>query len=90
MTGDKRLANIALRANITERKDDWTLVPGDIVEDWRQNHLTWHSTEATVLQREEKMYYRPCAFCGRHVGQIKLEGPVRMCFDSRCPEVRNA
>lgn len=90
MIGDKRQANIALRPNITERKDAWTLVPGDIVEHWRPDHLTRHSTEAAVLQREEKMYYRRCALCGRHVGQIKLEGPARICFDSRCPEARNA
>jgi len=89
MIDDKRLTNIALKPNITERENAWNLVPGDIVERWNPNHLTAHSREATDLQNEEKMYYKPCALCGRHEGRIKREGPVQTCRDHNCPEIHN-
>ena len=88
MSDDKRPTNLALRPNITEHQYAWNLVPGDIVERWNRNYLLADAKEATALQREEKMYYAPCCFCGRHVGRIKAEGPVDACERSPCPEAQ--
>ena len=80
------MTNVTLRPNITDREDAWTRVPGDIVEQWEQNFLDARYREPTDLQREERDYYRPCSLCGRHVGRIKLEGPVHACERNACPE----
>ncbi len=82
------MGQVTLRPNITERENAWTLVPGDIVEQWRPSHMRADFTEASALQREEKMYYAPCTFCGRPIGRIKQEGPVAMCERYGCPERR--
>ena len=86
MSLDKRPTNVALRANITERKNSWCLVPGDIVKRWKPTFLVVDSKEATALQREEEMYYVPCAFCNRHVSRIKADGPVEECERYECSE----
>ena len=88
MNHDKGQSNLSLRPNITEHENAWNLVPGDIVERWKPNYLLADTNEATALQREEKMYYVACCFCGRHEGQIKADGPVDACERNRCPEVR--
>ena len=88
MNSDKRPANLALRPNITEWRHAWNLVPGDIVERWKPNYLSPDAKDATDLQHEEKMYYVPCCFCGRHVGRIRAEGPVDACELNPCPETQ--
>lgn len=84
MDRDKVPSNVALRSNITERENAWDLVPGDIVEGWEPSYLVVSSKQATDLQREEKMYYAPCAYCGRHIDRINLEGPVKACEGRPC------
>ena len=86
MNNDDELKNLTLRPNITEKESAWHLVPGDIVERWKPNHLVVGSRDATCLQYEEKMYYVQCVFCGRHVGRIKAEGVVDVCERHNCPE----
>lgn len=86
MTNEDNLKNLALRPNITEKENAWNLVPGDIVEHWMPHYLSVGSREATQLQREERMYYAPCVFCGRHIGRIKVEGAVETCARNNCEE----
>ena len=88
MKNDDELRNITLRPNITEKESAWNLVPGDIVERWRRNHLVVGSRDATGLQHEEKMYYVPCVLCGRHVGRIRAEGVVDACEHHNCAEFK--
>ena len=87
MSDYKMSVNVVLRSNITAQGDAWTLVPGDIVEQWKPNHLVVGAIDATLLQREEKGYYVLCAYCKRHVSRIKVDGPVEDCKHYRCSEI---
>lgn len=86
MRDDYHATNVTLRPNITEKDSAWNLVPGDIIELWNPTYLAVSAREATDLQREEKMYYVPCAYCRRYVSRIKAEGAVEACKRHRCPE----
>lgn len=88
MSNYDELSSLTLRPNISERESAWDLVPGDIVERWKPNHLVVGSRDATGLQREEKMYYVPCVRCGRHVGRIKAEGVIEACERHNCAEFK--
>ncbi|MGH6663215.1 MAG: hypothetical protein ACREB6_16890, partial [Rhodospirillales bacterium] len=78
-------SNVTLRSNISDRQE-WTLVPGDLIKIWRPNFLDKYSIEATEIQREEEMYYRRCVYCERTLYQIRMHGPVEICRQVRCSE----
>jgi len=78
-------SRLSLRSNVAAT-EDWTLVPGDIVENWKPGFLVTDSRDATDLQRDEKMYYALCAFCRRTIYEIRREGPIETCKRNRCSE----
>ena len=78
-------SKVTLRSNISDA-EEWTLVPGDVVKIWQPNFLVKDSREPTDFQREEEMYYVPCAFCRRTIYQIRNQGPVDDCRRNRCGE----
>lgn len=78
-------ANVALRSNILHNQA-WTLVPGDIVELWKPSFLRVDFDDATEFQREERMYYVPCAFCHRTVYEIRQQGANEVCARYACGE----
>ncbi len=79
---------IAIRSNVSD-VENWTLVPGDIVEMWKPNFLTKHSHDATELQHAEKMYYATCSFCRRTIYAIREQGAVDACRIHHCGEWRH-
>jgi actin-like ATPase involved in cell morphogenesis len=90
-------SNVVLRSNVVavdgsvgddKRFEDWTCVPGDLVEKWRPNYLRVDTPELTPLQRAEAMLYRPCAVCGRSAYLIRRDGPTETCRRRNCPESR--
>lgn len=90
MRNGNEVGNLGLRPNITEKKNAWKLVPGDIVEKWKPGYLDVRSREATTLQHEEKGYYIPCSRCGRQISQILEEGPAEVCKRYNCDEFRRS
>ena len=64
----------------------WTLVPGDIVELWKPSFVRVDFDDATEFQREERMYYVPCAFCHRTVYEISQQGANEVCARYACGE----
>jgi len=82
-------ANVALRSNVLEF-ENWTLVPGDIVEVWKPNFLVADSREPPEFQRDEKMYYAKCVFCRRTIYEISEQGPVDDCRRHRCGEEKRS
>jgi hypothetical protein len=77
------ISNICLRSNVTE-ETRWTLVPGDLIAIWKPHYLVATSSEPSRLQREEEMYYRPCALCKRTLYEIRAGGPIDMCRAAKC------
>jgi hypothetical protein len=67
-------AAIQLRSNVTNQRNNWQLVPGDVIETWRSNWFDPRLREASTLQREERDYYRACAVCKRTRCQIYSDG----------------
>lgn len=78
--------NVALRPNISPT-ENWRLVPGDLVIEWKEDFLDKRSREATEIQHEEQMYYKPCSRCHRTEYQIKTQVPVDACYRFNCSEV---
>ncbi len=63
---------IKFRSNIVRGNQSWDLVPGDLVERYRDRlPPLWQPTRR---QHDEKMYYVPCTYCKRTWHQIRLEG----------------
>ena len=82
-TGSKIAGGVSLRSNISD-KENWALVPGDIVENWKPNWLVKEWGGSTKFQQYEKMYYEPCTICHRTSYQITNDGPVQHCRDYNC------
>jgi len=72
VTHKKETGSIKLRSNIVRGNQSWDLVPGDLIEKYK-NKLPplW---EPTRRQYDEKMYYVPCSLCNRTWHKIQLEG----------------
>ena len=73
-----RPATIALRSNVTRQKNRWDLVPGEMLE-WGRRV----TTRFTDRQREEHVYYVPCAECKRLIYEIRRDGCVECCVPVR-------
>lgn len=74
--GNGSVGEVRIRSNIVLEeanvpKDDWALVPGEIVERYRRGHF---SDKPSRRQKDEKMYYEPCSRCHRTIDAINLEG----------------
>lgn len=67
-------ASIQLRSNVTDKRQGWQLVPGDVIETWRPNWFDRRHSSASKLQYDERNYYRPCATCKRTTCDIFLKG----------------
>jgi len=78
-------ANVTLRSNVSH-VEKWTLVPGDIVELWKPSFLRADFNDATEFQRDERMYYVPCAFCHRTIYEIRQRGATDVCARHACGE----
>jgi len=83
-------SNLVQRSNVAYLNDKvdardslWKLVPGDLLADWRSSHFDTRGDAATARQHEERYFYVPCPRCKRLISQIKAEGPVRSCGDTR-------
>jgi len=72
VTYKKETGSIKLRSNIVRGNQSWELVPGDLIEKYK-NKLPprW---ELTTRQFDEKMYYVLCSLCNRTRHQIQIEG----------------
>lgn len=66
---------VRARSNVSLDGDAWELVPGDLIRQTRR----WYPT-LTQRQKDELMFYVPCANCGRDIFEIKQAG----CDDPRC------
>jgi len=87
-------SNITLRSNLTPIGGDghvddssWFVVPGDLIHKWRPDLLEVRAY-MSALQKDERGYYLPCAYCKRSVYNIRTEGPNEVCWRSNCSEVR--
>lgn len=83
-------SNLVQRSNVAYLNDKvdardslWKLVPGDLLADWRSSHFDTRGDAATVRQHEERYFYVPCPRCKRLISQIKAEGPVLSCSNTR-------
>lgn len=73
---------VVLRSNVTSRRDDWTLVPGDVVGQYQPNWFDRRGN-ATPLQIAERLYYEPCATCRRSSFECEWYGcDVPLCRGS--------
>lgn len=64
-----RVSGISVRANISDREDD-SLVPGEFLAQYNKEYMGKRGyfdqrNKPPRYQVEEKLYYRPCAICGR-------------------------
>ena len=73
----REAGSIKFRSNIVRGDQSWELVPGDLVDQYK-NKLPplWSLTRR---QHDEKMYYVPCSLCQRTWHQIQLAG------SEKCP-----
>ena len=58
------------------------------MELWQPHFLARTSKEATDFQRDEQMYYIPCAFCQRTIYQIRQQGVTEVCARYPCGGIR--
>jgi len=66
---------VRLRSNITDSSNAWHLVPGEIVDRYRAGYMD-RRNRPPEFQVEEKLYYTPCALCGRKHHLIHQEGCI--------------
>ena len=71
MTDDR--GRVRLRSNVVTDGQAWLLVPGELVAVHRPDLLR-RENRPSQLQLDERMYYAPCAVCGRRIDVIKREG----------------
>ncbi len=55
--------SLCIRSNIADRKDD-QLVPGEFLYEYDPHYFDVRQNPP-MIQEEEKLYYQPCAMCGR-------------------------
>jgi molecular chaperone DnaK (HSP70) len=58
------LGEVRLRSNVTKRQTAWDLVPGEIIENYKPGYFLV-GNNPSHRQIDERLYYRPCALCGR-------------------------
>src|SRR4051794_28743391 len=77
---------VRIRSNVVRESegDAWHLVPGEIVERFRQQFAA--PNRPPQRQRAERMYYEPCGICGRTIAVINVEG-CDQCSHAPPPEV---
>ena len=75
---------IRIRSNISFRDDDWNLVPGELVHEYRRREKT------TRFQRKEYGYYLACSLCHRVAPEIGLDGCDRCPHAPRPEQVAGA
>lgn len=80
-------SNVQLKSNVSV-EEKWQLVPGDLVKSWKPLFLVTTSRDATIVQREEAMYYERCSRCYRTEYEIRTHGPIDTCHDYQCSEIR--
>jgi hypothetical protein len=83
---------VAFRPNIVPVEKGTALtrdaVAGDVANKFWPRMFNPDFPEATRRQRDEAMYYVPCAVCGRNLFQIETEGPVAGCGAKCFPQRR--
>lgn len=57
--------SLIFRANLVADPDAWAAVPGEIVERYRPDYFAAGRGAPPEIQVDERLYYRPCAICGR-------------------------
>jgi molecular chaperone DnaK (HSP70) len=62
--GQTQPGSVRLRSNVTDREGDWPLVPGEIVGRYMPGYMDAR-TGPPGYQVKERLYYEPCARCGR-------------------------
>lgn len=62
---ESRPGELVVRANITAAADDWHTVPGEVLACHRPADFERGRQRATQVQVDERLYYQPCANCGR-------------------------
>jgi hypothetical protein len=87
MTAPRRRRDIRLRSNVvmagddeTSRREALTLVPGEIVQQYKPGVLSMRG--ANRRQLAENGYYLPCSRCERLAHEIGRDG----CADPRCAD----
>lgn len=66
MRFDSKMPNFLLaRANITNDKERWETVPGELLKEYNDNHV-YVRKPLTTLQKTEYVRYQPCLRCGSH------------------------
>ncbi len=63
-TGQAHKGALSIRANIVDRRDE-SLVPGELVAKYNWRYFDTRHTPPPAHQVHEKLYYQPCAGCGR-------------------------
>ncbi len=76
---------VAIRSNVApaDAPHARAAVPGDLA------YRYWPG-EMTQRQRDEHLYYQPCASCGRTVFALQSEGLVAQCHQHGCSPDANA
>ncbi|MCX8973903.1 Hsp70 family protein [Citrobacter portucalensis] len=69
LRGEKKLPyGLIIRANVTPDKEDWELVPGELLKAYNDEHPFLRKT-LTEQQRTEFVRYQPCSNCGARWGK---------------------
>ncbi|CQI96575.1 Hsp70 family protein [Yersinia frederiksenii] len=64
LEGEKKLPyGLMVRANVTPNKENWELVPGELLKAYNDAH-SYHRKTLTEQQRTEFVRYQPCSICG--------------------------
>ncbi|HAT8013707.1 hypothetical protein [Citrobacter rodentium] len=69
LKGEKKLPHgLMIRANVTPDKENWGLVPGELLKAYNDEHPFLRKT-LTEQQRTEFVRYQPCSICGARWGK---------------------
>lgn len=74
LSSPNSVSNVQVKTNVYNEKDAWGMVPGDLVETYRERWFDPQSNNPSAAQRAEKDAHNHCAICRRSPAVFLIDG----------------